>query len=63
MSEIIEVPCPACDGDGFNIVADCCGNYKSYGCCGIPKPVRDPCPYCQATGNVTIEAAPTKPSC
>lgn len=33
------VICEACGGHGYNIevVAECCGNYKDYGCCGIPN--------------------------
>jgi hypothetical protein len=34
--------CSACGGYGYTIEieANCCGNYKEYGCCGVPNPVQ-----------------------
>lgn len=34
--------CPHCEGYGYTIEveAQCCGNYKEYGCCGVPEPVQ-----------------------
>ena len=34
--------CSACGGYGYTIEieAECCGNYKKYGCCGVPNPVQ-----------------------
>jgi hypothetical protein len=34
--------CSACGGYGYTIEveAECCGNYKEYGCCGVPNPVQ-----------------------
>ena len=36
------VICSACGGYGYTIEieAECCGNYKEYGCCGVPNPVQ-----------------------
>ena len=36
------VICSLCDGQGWvvEIEANCCGNYKDYGCCGIPEPIQ-----------------------
>jgi len=36
------VICSACGGYGYTIEieAECCGNYKKYGCCGVPNPVQ-----------------------
>lgn len=35
------VICSVCGGYGYTIEieAECCGNYKEYGCCGVPNPV------------------------
>ena len=37
-----DVICSACGGYGYTIEieAECCGNYKHYGCCGVPNPVQ-----------------------
>jgi hypothetical protein len=37
-----DVICSACGGYGYTIEveAECCGNYKEYGCCGVPNPVQ-----------------------
>jgi hypothetical protein len=37
-----DVICSACGGYGYTIEveAECCGNYKKYGCCGVPNPVQ-----------------------
>ena len=34
--------CKFCGGCGYTIEveAECCGNYKDYGCCGIPNPIQ-----------------------
>jgi len=34
--------CGNCDGFGYTIEIEaiCCGNYKDYGCCGIPEPIQ-----------------------
>lgn len=34
--------CIACGGYGYTIEieSECCGNYKEYGCCGVPNPVQ-----------------------
>lgn len=37
-----ETICSICGDSGYTIdvEAECCGNYKSYGCCGVPNPVQ-----------------------
>jgi hypothetical protein len=39
---IQNVICNLCEGKGWvvKIEANCCGNYKDYGCCGIPEPIQ-----------------------
>lgn len=40
--ETESIICPICDGHGYTVEvqAQCCGNYKEYGCCGIPNPIQ-----------------------
>jgi len=40
--DIHGVMCSVCEGHGWTIEieANCCGNYKDYGCCGVPEPVQ-----------------------
>ena len=40
--DIASVICSLCDGQGWTIEieAECCGDYREYGCCGVPNPVQ-----------------------
>ena len=39
---IPSVMCSVCEGQGWTIEieANCCGNYREYGCCGVPEPIQ-----------------------
>ena len=52
------IECDNCHGDGYTIEveAECCLDFREYGCCGVPNPVQVQveCHKCQ-NGIIEIE--------